>query len=59
VHYVTVEQDLDQSPERPKASFANEGKPRFIINPCGFKLCNYPCYSMCIYVQELNETLVA
>jgi hypothetical protein len=21
-------------------------------------LCNYLCYSMCIYVQELNETLV-
>jgi hypothetical protein len=34
VHYVTVEQDLDQCPEGPKASFANEGKPRFIINPC-------------------------
>jgi hypothetical protein len=34
VHYVAVEQDLDQSLEGPKASFANEGKPRFIINPC-------------------------
>jgi hypothetical protein len=33
VHYVTVEQDLDQSPEGPNARFANEGKPRFIINP--------------------------
>jgi hypothetical protein len=33
VHYVAVEQDLDQSPEGPMASFANEGKPRFIINP--------------------------
>jgi hypothetical protein len=33
MHYVTVEQDLDQSPEGPKASFANEGKPWFIINP--------------------------
>jgi hypothetical protein len=59
VHYVTVEQDLDQSPEGPKASFANEGKPQFIMNPCCLKLCNYLCYSMCIYVQELNETLVA
>jgi hypothetical protein len=59
VHYVAVEQDLDQSPEGPKARFANEGKPRFIINPWFMKLCNYPCYSMCIYVQELNETLVA
>ena len=28
VHYVTVEQDQDQSLEEPKASFAEEGKPR-------------------------------
>jgi hypothetical protein len=34
VHYVAIEQDLGQSPEGPKASFANEGKPQFIINPC-------------------------
>jgi hypothetical protein len=34
MHYVTVERDLDQSPEGPNANFANEGKPRFIINPC-------------------------
>jgi hypothetical protein len=34
VQYVVVEQDLDQSPEGPKVSIANEGKPRFIINPC-------------------------
>jgi hypothetical protein len=59
VHYVTVEQDLDQSPEGPKVSFANEGKPRFIMNPCCLKLCNNLCYSLCIYAQELNETLVA
>ena len=32
VHYVTVEQDLDQNPEGPKANLAEEGKPR-IINP--------------------------
>jgi hypothetical protein len=31
-HYVAVEQDLDQSPEGPKANLASEGKPR-IINP--------------------------
>jgi hypothetical protein len=38
VHYVVVEQDLDQSPEGPKANLTNEGKPRFIINPyCLFK----------------------
>jgi hypothetical protein len=34
VHYVTVEQDLDQSLEGPKANLANEGKPQFTINPC-------------------------
>jgi hypothetical protein len=34
VHYVAVEQDLDQRPEGTKANLANEGKPRFIINLC-------------------------
>jgi hypothetical protein len=33
VHYVAVEQDLDQSPKGPQANLANEGKPQFIINP--------------------------
>jgi hypothetical protein len=32
LHYVDVAQDLDQSPEGPKANLASEGKPR-IINP--------------------------
>jgi hypothetical protein len=32
VHYIAVEQDLDQSPKGPKANLASEGKPR-IINP--------------------------
>jgi hypothetical protein len=31
-HHVVVEQDLDQSPEGPKANLAPEGKP-WIINP--------------------------
>jgi hypothetical protein len=30
--YVDVSQDLDPSPEGPKANLASEGKPR-IINP--------------------------
>jgi hypothetical protein len=30
VHHVAVEQDLDQSPEGPKANLASEGKPRII-----------------------------
>jgi hypothetical protein len=32
LQYVDVAQDLDQSPEGPKANLASEGKPR-IINP--------------------------
>jgi hypothetical protein len=32
LQYVVVAQDLDQSPEGPKANLASEGKPR-IINP--------------------------
>jgi hypothetical protein len=30
VHYVTVEQDVDQSPEVSVSACADEGKPRFI-----------------------------
>jgi hypothetical protein len=30
VYHVVVEQDLDQSPEGPKANLAIEGKPRII-----------------------------
>jgi hypothetical protein len=37
VHYVTVEQDPGQSLEDCLTAYANEGKPRFIINPCLFK----------------------
>jgi hypothetical protein len=32
LQYVDVAQDLDQSPEGPKANLASKGKPR-IINP--------------------------
>jgi hypothetical protein len=34
VHYVTIEQDPDQSPEVCLTACANEGKPQFNINPC-------------------------
>jgi hypothetical protein len=34
VHYVTVEQDPDQSSEVCVFACANEGKSQFIINPC-------------------------
>jgi hypothetical protein len=30
IHYVAVEQDLDQRPEGPNANLASEGKPRII-----------------------------
>jgi hypothetical protein len=53
MHDVTVEQDLDQSPEGPKANLASEGKPR-IINPVFLKLCNYHCYDCAFTFQELN-----
>ena len=32
LNHVCVQQDLDQSPEEPKAVFEQEGKPRFCIN---------------------------
>jgi hypothetical protein len=32
LQYVDIAQDLDPSPEGPKANLANEGKPQ-IINP--------------------------
>jgi hypothetical protein len=41
VHYVTVEQDPDQSPEGCLSACADEGKPRFNHSPmCSFKLLN-------------------
>jgi hypothetical protein len=48
VHYVVVEQDLDQSIEGPKANLASEGKPR-IINPV-FKIMQLSLLCLCIYV---------
>jgi hypothetical protein len=34
MHYVTVEQDSDQSPEGCVSACANEGKPDLFINLC-------------------------
>jgi hypothetical protein len=53
VHYVVVEQDLDQSPEGPKVNLASEGKP-WIINPMFLKSCNYLCYDCPFTFHELN-----
>jgi hypothetical protein len=43
VHYVVVEQDLDQSPRGPKANLANEGKP-------GSSLTHIVSLNICIYL---------
>jgi hypothetical protein len=52
--YVDVAQDLDPSPQGPKANLASEGKPQ-IINPVFLKkLCNYVCYGYAFTFQELN-----
>jgi hypothetical protein len=53
LQYVDVAQDLDPSPEGPKANLASEVKPR-IINPVFLKLCNYICYDCAFTFQELN-----
>jgi hypothetical protein len=37
LQYMDVAQDLDQSPEGPKANLASESKPR-IINPIFLKI---------------------
>jgi hypothetical protein len=47
-----VAQDLDQSPEVPKAKLANEGKTR-IINP-SFKIMQLPLLCLCIYVSGVE-----
>jgi hypothetical protein len=49
LHHVFVAQDLDQSPEGPKANLASEGKPR-IINPS----CMIPRY-LCSITSMLGR----
>jgi hypothetical protein len=50
--YVDVAQDLDPSPEGPKANLASEGKPR-IINP-SFKIMQLCLLRLCIYVSGVE-----
>jgi hypothetical protein len=50
---VGIAQDLDPSPEGPKANLASEGKPR-IINPVFKNLCKYVWYECAFTFQELN-----
>jgi hypothetical protein len=52
LQYMDIAQDLDQSPEGPKANLADEGKPR-IINP-SFKIMQLPLLCWCIYVSEVE-----
>jgi hypothetical protein len=61
VHYVTVEQDPDQSPEVCVSACADEGKPRFIHKPiCFFTLLNLLIVIICAFTfRSWNETLVA
>jgi hypothetical protein len=61
VHYVTVEQDPDQSIEVGVPACADKRKPLFnhLTHVFTFKFWIYYCYLMCIYIQELIETLVA
>jgi hypothetical protein len=53
LQYVDVAQDLDQSPEGPKANLTSEDKP-WIINPVFLKLCNYHCYDCAFTFQKLK-----
>jgi hypothetical protein len=53
LQYVDVAQDLDQSPEGPKANLASEGKPQ-IINPVFQNYAIVFCYDCAFTFQELK-----
>jgi hypothetical protein len=52
LQYVDVTQDLNPSPEGPKANRASEGKP-WIINP-SFKIKQLCLLRLCIYVSGVE-----
>jgi hypothetical protein len=52
LQYTDVAQDLDPSPEGPKANLAREGKPR-IINPVFQNYTITFCYDCAFTFQEL------
>jgi hypothetical protein len=56
VHYVVVEQDLDQRPEGPKANLANEGKPGSLTHVL-FKFIQLSFLCLCIYVSGVDMKL--
>jgi hypothetical protein len=51
LQFVDIAQDLDPSPEGPKANLASKGKPQ-IINL--LELFNYVCFDCAFTFQELN-----
>jgi hypothetical protein len=53
VHYMTVDQDLDQSLEKPKDSYADEGKNQS-INLILFKIMQLSMLCLCIYVSGVE-----
>jgi hypothetical protein len=53
LHYVAVEQDLDQHLEGPKANLANEGKPR-ILTYVLFKFMELSLLCLCIYISRVE-----
>jgi hypothetical protein len=53
LQYEDVAQDLDPSPEGPKANLASKGKPR-IINPVFQNYAIMFCYDCAFTFQELN-----
>jgi hypothetical protein len=50
--YVNVAQDLDPSPEGPKANLASEGKPRSLTP--SFKIMQLCLLLLCIYVSGVD-----
>jgi hypothetical protein len=52
LQYVDVAQDLNQSPEGPKANLANEGKPRSLTSL--FKIMQLPLLCLCIYISRVE-----
>jgi hypothetical protein len=53
LQYAYVAQDLDQSPDGPKANDTNEGKSR-IISPVFENYAIYPYYDCAFMFQKLN-----
>jgi hypothetical protein len=52
LQYVDVAQDLDPSPEEPKANLASEGKPGSLTPT--FKILQLCLLQLCIYVSGVD-----